>query len=242
MSALTWQYKLLNFFSFYLSGLVDTIYPNLCRGCGNSLATADNKICLNCLSTLPLTNYHTQPGNELEIKLQGRFAFARIFSYVRFTKGGVVQQLIHSFKYRGEKDIAIFFGEEVGSIISNAKWNTTPPDYIVPVPLHWKRFRERGYNQAHQFAIGMHAKCNIEVKPELLVRNVYQESQTKRDRFGRFESASGVFSLNTTEDLQGKHILLVDDVLTTGSTIEACVDAFKGIDNLTISVCTIASA
>jgi ComF family protein len=242
MSAATRQNKLLSFISYYFSGLSDIIYPDLCRGCGNSLATADNKICLNCLSSLPLTHFHIQPGNELESRLYGRFNYDRIFSYVRFAKGGTVQQLIHNFKYKGEKDIAIFFGEEVGNIIADTKWNSFPPDCIVPVPLHWKRFRERGYNQAHQFAIGITNTSGLEVRPDVLVRNVYQESQTKRDRYGRFENASGVFSLNNTRHLQGKHILLVDDVLTTGSTIEACVDALKEIENITVSVCTIASA
>jgi len=217
------------------------LFPNLCCGCRQPLFKGETQICSSCLFQLPYTDHHEHAANKAAKQLWGRLPCLAVMSLCYFRKGARVQNLVHHLKYKGRQDLGLKLG---GLIAEKIKLN---PDYaaadlIIPVPLHPARARTRGYNQSLCIANGISAVLNIPVQSNLLIRKVNTSSQTKKGRFTRFENMQTVFSVSNQTALQGKHILLVDDVITTGATLEACgLELFKqGIQKL--SIATIAFA
>jgi len=220
---------------------ISLIWPRTCMACGKALYRYEDSICTNCNLTLPQTNFHTMSDNPVSRLFWGRVKLESAASFYYFSKGSRVQHMMHSLKYRGNKDIGILLGRLYGNELINAPlFNSV--NCIIPVPLHPKRLRFRGYNQSEMISIGLSAGMRIPVDTTTLLRNTATTTQTRKTRFKRWENVSEVFVLNNPEKIENMHILLVDDVVTTGSTIEACAHTLLSAKNTKISLATIACA
>lgn len=219
----------------FFRDLFNLIYPELCPVCGEPLTKGENGVCIKCLYGLHRTPF-TESANDTEKLLWGRFPIERGGSYCKFVKGGISQKLLHEIKYHGNKKLAMILGREMGREIANSG---IPFDFIVPVPLHKDKLKKRGYNQSLLLALGMNEVSGIAINDSCLKRIVANPSQTKTSEgaFGRWENTRGIFAADKAESLrlENKHILLVDDVVTTGSTIEACCHALENIAGIKIS-------
>ena len=217
------------------------IYPRICMACGKNLFRHEKCICSFCLYHLPKTNFHMGIENPLTQLFWGRTSILSAASYYYFYKGGKVQHLIHQLKYKGQKDIGLYLGNIYGKeLIKSSFFNSA--DYIVPVPLHYKKQKKRGYNQSEIFAIGISQSMEITLDAKTLVKKTKTESQTKKSRFNRWENVKEVFELRKFNHLINKHVLLVDDVITTGATLESCVNSLSKISGIKISIATLACA
>jgi ComF family protein len=225
----------------YLSDFVSLLFPQLCPACGESLMAGENVICTDCRFTLPFTNFHLQPDNIVARQFWGKVDLQGAYALYYFAKGGKVQNLMHHFKYKGMQQIGVLLGNMAGEqLVKSNIFNSV--NVIIPVPLHKKRLKERGYNQSTCFANGLAQKLNAVVDDDNLVRVKSTETQTHKSRFLRFENMQEVFKVLNPEKLMDKHVLLVDDVITTGSTLEACSLQLLKIEGLKLSIATIAYA
>lgn len=198
-------------------------------------------ICTDCHYNLPQTNFHLHHDNVVARQFWGKINLEGAYSLYYFTKGGKVQNLMHRFKYKGMQQIGNTLGNIAGSqLATNSRFSTV--DYIIPVPLHKSRLKERGYNQSACFARGLAEKLSGTVEENNLVRTRATQTQTHRSRFERFENMQEVFAVKDPQKLKGKHVLLVDDIVTTGSTLEACALPLLEIEGLKLSIATIAYA
>jgi len=207
-----------------ISDLLGLFFPDLCSSCEKRLVSEEKHICLTCLNTLPKTGFHTIPDNKLEQVFAGRFPFERIASFAYFVKGGTIQSIIHSLKYKNNPELGTFIGQLCGKELLGSGFLDNI-DYIIPVPLHPVREKSRGYNQSQKIAEGLSLVTNVPLCCNTLVRVVNNVSQTKQSKFERWVNMDGVFKLNKPSKLAGKHVLLLDDIITTGSTLESCIKA-----------------
>jgi len=222
-----------------LNDIESLFFPDLCLGCESLLLYNEKVICAQCRHQLPLTNYHALKNNPIEKMFYGRVAIENATAFLHFEKKGLVQQLIHQLKYKGQEQIGTFIGEWMAHELK--EYNTySDIDMIIPVPLHKKRLNERGYNQVTFFAKSISKGINASYRDTILLRTSYMQTQTFKNRNTRWQNDTSIFSIQKTANLEGKHILLVDDVVTTGATLEACVKAFEHIRNIKISILTIA--
>jgi len=198
-------------------------------------------ICLKCLFDLPRTNFHSIHGNKVEQQLWGKVQIEHATSYFYFRKGSRYQKLIHYLKYKGLKELGEEVGKHFGFDLCESP-DFSEIDVIIPVPLHPRKFRKRGYNQSEWIAKGLGFALNKPVDSNNLVRKVHTSTQTQKSRFDRWKNVEGIFEVQQPEMLHNKHVLLVDDVMTTGSTIEACSVALLKVSGLKISVATLAYA
>ncbi len=225
----------------YLADFVSLLFPQLCTACGQSLVANEHLICTKCRLTLPRTGFHLQADNIVAQQFWGKIELQSAYALFYFAKGGKVQNLMHHLKYKGIKELGNLAGEMAGSeLIRNDVFKTV--DVIIPVPLHKKRLRERGYNQSAHFAYGLAKTLNAAVDEDNLVRVAATETQTHKSRFERFNNMQEIFKIKFPENLKGKHVLLVDDVITTGSTLEACGIQLLQIEGVKLSIATIAYA
>jgi ComF family protein len=225
----------------YLSDFVSLLFPELCAACRESLVANEYLICTDCLYNLPFTNFQLFPDNIVAQQFWGKIELEGAYSLYYFSKGGKIQNLMHQFKYRGMKQIGNLLGNIAGEqLIKNKVYSTI--DMIIPVPLHKKRMIQRGFNQSLCFAEGLSGKLSAAVENNNLVRLTATETQTHKSRFARFENMQDVFIIKNPEKLINKHVLLVDDVITTGSTLEACGAQLLKIEGLKLSIATIAYA
>jgi ComF family protein len=225
----------------YLANFINLLFPRLCQACKATLLGTEHLICTDCLYHLPYTNFHNQPDNIVAKQFWGKVNLQAASALLYFEKGGKVQQLMHQFKYNNSPQIGVKLGQMAGAqFLQSPPYNTV--DIIIPVPLHKKRLRKRGYNQSTCFAEGLAEKLQAQVSEHNLIRRVNTATQTHKSRFARFENMQEVFAINRPEDLAGKHILLVDDIVTTGSTLEACSQMLLTVPNLKLSIATIAYA
>lgn len=225
----------------YLADFVSLLFPELCYACGDSLIGDEELICTDCIYNLPYTNFHQQPDNIVARQFWGKLPVDNAFALFYFTKGGKVQELMHQFKY---KNIPLI-GNKLGQIAGRQLIQTEgfkQINAIIPVPLHKSRLRKRGYNQSACFAEGVAEILNVPVITNNLVRKHATETQTHKSRFERAVNMQDVFIVNNPNELDGKHILLVDDVITTGSTLESCGIALLTVHDLRLSIATIACA
>lgn len=225
----------------YLADFASLLFPELCVACRETLVTGEDLLCTDCRFNLPYTNFHLQTDNIVARQFWGKIKVEAAFALFYFTKGGKVQNLMHELKYNGQQQVGKLAGNMAGGqLIQNDIFKTV--DYIIPVPLHKKRMRKRGYNQSACFAEGLAAKLNAAIELDNLVRVRATETQTHKSRFARFQNMQEVFTVKNRERLKDKHILLVDDVITTGSTLEACGTKLLEIEGLKLSIATIAYA
>lgn len=220
----------------YTEDLINLLFPELCNGCGKLLYHGEKDICTKCLYDLPYTDFHLHEDNLVAKQLWGRLPLNAAMAMLYFRKGSKVQNLIHSLKYSGKTDVGVTLGKLVASKLIKSNFYADI-DLVIPVPLHQKKLRLRGYNQSEYIAKGLAEELGIAVSTTNLLRDKATESQTKKARYTRYENMQDVFSVNKAEDLQDKHILLVDDVITTGATLEACGNVLlnQGIKKLSIA-------
>ena len=223
------------------SDLLGLLFPNLCNACGASLFYGEKLICTKCLFDLPFTDYHLYQENKVMKQLWGRVPLNAAMALLYFRKGAKAQRLIHSLKYNGKTDVGILLGSMIGERLKLSSLYSDI-DFIVPVPLHHQKLRSRGYNQSSFIAEGIAQTINIPFKEEILIRTVSTESQTKKNRFSRYENMKAVFKVPETDQITGKHILLVDDVVTTGATLESCANTLLENGALKVSIAAIAFA
>jgi ComF family protein len=222
-----------------LNEVIRLLFPITCITCNDQLRKNEQFICTSCLLDLPQTRYHLQPGNAMEKIFWGRLPIQHAFAFLQFKKGNSVQKLLHEIKYKNNRELAQFMGSYYGSILQRAE---IKPDAIVPIPLHKSKLLQRGYNQSDLIAHGMAESLNAVVITNGIKRLKATETQTRKSRFARWENVDDVFEVVDKDVFVGKHILLVDDVITTGSTIEACGKALLATASCTLSVASIAVA
>lgn len=225
----------------WLDCIINLFYPRVCAACGDALLKDEETICLKCRYLLPKTGYEMNPNNPLAQGFYGRVNFHAVTACFFFAKQGKVQHLIHELKYKGNWEAGVFLGQQLGETIKNAPL-FQGIDYLVPVPLHPKREKKRGYNQSMMIARGISEATGIPIGDKYLIRVVNTATQTKKSKEERFQNVKDIFQVCHTEELQGKHILLIDDVLTTGATLESCAHKFENIPGITISAATAACA
>lgn len=223
---------------FYLTEL---LFPRLCVVCGDKLIEQEQSICLHCLHHLPRTNFHLEPENRVAQLFYGRVQIEFATSFFYFSKGSSYQTLLHNLKYKGMKEI----GEEIGKhfgidLLQSPEFSSV--DIICPVPLHPQKEKKRGYNQSWWIASGIARQMQKELSDDNLKRVTATETQTRKSRFERWQNVEGIFELTNPEAFSGKHILLVDDVVTTGSTLEACAQTIISQSNAKVSIATLATA
>lgn len=220
---------------------LNLFFPDLCVVCREKLIEGETHICTDCLLLLPKTNYHLQPDNRLEEFFAGRIPFERAAAFAYFLKGGSLQHIIHELKYNQNPEIGRFIGGLCGENIKNSPF-AKAIDLLVPVPLHTKRLKQRGYNQSLKICEGISDVTGIPIDAETLIRTVNNPSQTKNARFDRWKNVENIFCVAHPEVFSGKHILLVDDVVTTGSTIESCIKELIKSEGCRVSIYAIGVA
>lgn len=221
--------------------LADMVYPNVCCVCGNWLVQGEQKICLHCLDLLPRTHLGLNSNNPIAKLFWGKVQLSFAGSYLYFHRQGMVQNILHRMKYRGEKEIAF----DLGGLYAQELRLKNPefrPDFLIPVPLHPRKLRQRGYNQSHIIAKAMGEILNAEVRTDFITRRLYSNTQTKRGRFERWQNVDGLFTVGNCDILNDKLVVLVDDVITTGATLEACIKPLNNASNCRVGVLSLAVA
>lgn len=222
-----------------LKNLLNLFYPLVCNGCHSLLNTNETGICLDCRHKIPLTSHLLQKENEAYKKFNGKLPVEHVSAMMYYHKKGLVQQLIHNLKYKNQQNIGTILGNWY---VEDLKENQIikSVDYIIPVPLHSKRLKERGYNQVMTFCNCISKGLEIPIHENILYRNEYAVTQSKKGLTDRNAVSKTTFEVNFTEADHDKHFLLIDDVLTTGATLEACGKALLTIPNAKISIVTMA--
>lgn len=199
---------------------VSLFYPQYCLACSTTLFKGEDVVCSRCMLEMPQTNYHLDPDNALNRRFRGRLPLEMAAALFRFSKSGTIQKLLHQFKYKNHPEIGVMLGKLYGSKLKTSQANLF--DLIIPVPLHPAKLRRRGYNQSEKFAEGLSLTMNAPVSDSVLRRVVRTHTQTRKSKLERWENVGGVFGISDVEAIHNRRILLVDDVVTTGATIEAC--------------------
>jgi len=224
-----------------LRHLLNLFFPKSCAGCHAFLLSDESVICTHCRHEIPLTHHHKIEYNEVVQKFYGRIPLEFGAALFYFHKKGIVQEMIHQLKYKGQEEISEMVGNWYAAELKEVPIINTV-DYIIPVPLHKKRMRERGYNQVEGFGKALSTHLKIPYDDQLLYRKLHTQTQTKKDLLGRAEVIATVFDVEFDEIYHGKHLLLIDDVITTGSTLEACSRALLKIPKVKISILCMAMA
>jgi len=222
-----------------LKDLLNLLYPLQCLACRKNLHQNETLICLECLLHLPKTNFHNDPNNAVCQLFWGRAEVETATAFLFFTKSGKVQHLIHQLKYSKKPEIGVYLGKVFGKDLLKSPY-FQKVDVIIPVPLHPKRRKIRGYNQSEKIADGLSQAMKIPVDTTSFVRRTNTETQTRKNRFSRWENVKEVFSVDNENALKNKHVLLVDDVITTGATIEGCIRKLTAIEGARVSVVSLA--
>lgn len=217
------------------------IYPRSCVSCSKLLLKSEAFICNYCYISLPKSNFHNEASCELDKVFYGRIPLQKAGSYLLFEKSGMVQKILHSIKYQKNEQLAILLGQWYGEALI-AHEIFAKSDVIIPVPLHKKKLKERGFNQSEAFAKGLSLSLKIPVNSRNLIRVEYTETQTNKSKIERWENVKDKFELLNADELNNKAILLVDDVITTGATIDACYQALQKANLLQINVVSLAYA
>ena len=224
--------------------ITDTLhlfYPHICSGCDSDLLVEKTLLCLKCINELPHTHFASLPDNPVEKYFWGRLNLEAAHSEFYFSKESLVQQLVHQLKYRANTPIGFYLGQFLGnSLLQSKRFDTV--DTLVPLPLYPDKEKKRGYNQATIICNGMASVMHLPLMTGNIRRQRFTETQTRKNRTERWENVEGSFSVNDPVALKGRHILLVDDVVTTGATMEACGRVMKTAGCARLSIATLAVA
>jgi len=217
-------------------------FPRVCPGCNRHLVRGETILCMDCLCAMMRTDFHLIRGNALEQIFWGRCLVEKAAAFSVYNRGSRIRRMVHLMKYRGRKEIGDALGNLYGTYLNGSGF-LDDIDVMVPVPLHPARLRRRGYNQSESIANGLSEATGIRVATGILTRALESQTQTRRGRYERWENVEGLFVVTKPEKISGKHILLVDDVITTGSTMEACVNALHdAAADVRVSVIALAAA
>jgi len=222
-----------------LDDIFNLFYPEQCAICKNQLVKGEKIICVSCITELPVTNFCNLKNNSVETSFYGRILIKEATSLFYFHKEGKVQKLIHQLKYKGNQQIGVVLGDWLGeNMLESSRFNDL--DAIITVPLHPKKLKKRGFNQLTKFGKSLSNKLQIPVIDDVLVKVFASQTQTKKSRFDRTTNVDEKFELLDHSILKNKHILLIDDIITTGATLEACSLALLHSKNIKISIATMA--
>lgn len=222
-----------------LTDFIRLFYPNICMVCHNNLAEGESIICTSCLYHIPRTKYWFDSENAVAKIFWGRALVQNACSFFFFAKGSRYRKLLHHLKYNGKKEVGFILGKEFGNELKRVE-SFQNIDFIVPVPLHPKRLKQRGYNQAEEIAKGLYESMGVQISTNNLIRPEYTETQTRKNRTQRVENVSKAFRLENPKEFEGKHILIVDDIVTTGATLEECANTLLQAENSKVSIVTLA--
>lgn len=223
--------------------LLNLFFPNRCLLCHRLLVEGEERICLYCLCQLPVARAQDlQQENPVTERLFDNPRICHASSFLHFQKDDSVQQLIHALKYYGDKELGYLLGRMAARELQAIDHPICRVDYLIPVPLHPKKQRKRGYNQAEWIARGIQSVWNIPICPDALRRVSHRESQTQQEGFKRWDNVKEIFQSTNPSEFAGKHVLIVDDVITTGATIGACAETLSGIPKIRISLFSLAFA
>jgi ComF family protein len=218
---------------------ISLIYPEICLACHEALYNKEEFICIKCLFNLPKTNQHLQKQNEVSKLFWGRANIETGASCYYFNKGNKVQNLLHHLKYKGKADLGKHIGKIYGQELIESEFYQNI-DLIIPIPLHKNKLKRRGFNQSDSFAEGLSNSMQVMWDSNILVRKLETSTQTNKTRFKRWENVDSIFEVKAGEQLTNKHILLVDDVVTTGSTLESAAQTLLQINGTKVSIASIA--
>lgn len=224
-----------------VKNLLNLFFPVVCNACSNVLTDNEQIICINCRHQLPVTNFHFDNSEVVKKVVYGRVKLQNATALLHFSKKGIVQQLLHNLKYRGHKGIGGFFGKWLG-VELKAIDAYQQVDVVVPVPLYKTKLRKRGYNQVEQFGKEIAKSLKADYNDKVLIKTKATKTKVFEGRLSRWNDDGAVFAISENISLKGKHILLVDDIITTGATIEACARELLKIDNIKLSLATMAIA
>jgi ComF family protein len=214
------------------------LFPHVCEGCGSDVLQKEHELCLRCLSSLPQTNFHLHTNNPIERLFIGRIPLMVATAQFYFTKESLMQRLMHSFKYKSNKELGLYLGNLMGqALTASNRFNSI--EALVPLPLFPSKEKRRGYNQATILCQGIAQVIGKPVLKNAISRNQHTETQTKKNRVERWQNMEGRFELKDAASIEDKHILLVDDVVTTGATLEACARELLQAQNTQLSIATL---
>lgn len=216
------------------------LFPHVCTGCGSDLLSGSSELCMRCIDAMPETNYECYPNNPVEKLFWGRLPLAAATAQFYFSKESLMQHLMHQFKYKSNKDIGFQLGKIMGEQIRRS--GRIKADVLIPLPLFPAKEKRRGYNQATILCEGMAESLHIPVLDKVIIRPQHTETQTKKGRIERWKNMEGKFIITNPASIANKHVLLVDDVITTGATLEACGNELLKAENVQLSVATLCIA
>ena len=229
------------FFGNMLKSLLNLFFPKVCYACYEQLRDNEEDICTNCRINLPVTNLHFNNDNTVLKVFYGRVKIEHGTALLRFEKKGLVQQLMHSLKYKGQESIGILLGDWLGGELSQTEAYKNI-DIVIPVPLHKKKIKKRGYNQVTKFGQQVALALGATYKDDILLKITNTDSQTIKKRLARWTSNEELFAIKNKKIIENKHVLLVDDLITTGATMEKCITILNQANNVKISVAAMAIA
>ena len=221
--------------------LISLFYPRVCQICESSLVKSEAVICLNCIHQLPVTNFLQHNDNPVKKVFYGRVDVENATSLLHFKKKSAVQKLIHQLKYKGQQEIGTYLGKWMGEELTKSQL-FKDIDLVIPVPLHKIKQRKRGYNQVEKFGREIASALEVPYLDDVLLKRSTSSTQTIKARLSRWGDIEETFVLSSPETISGKHILLIDDLITTGATLEACSNVLKQSKNVKISIASMAIA
>lgn len=224
----------------YLHSFVDLLFPNICMACSTALSGNERSVCTKCLSALPFTNFWNHRHNPVSEVFWGRVDVQAAASLVFFEKGSGLQQMLFALKYKSKPEVGVVLGRYLGHKLVGSPFENV--DLIIPVPLHQTRYRERGFNQSERIAAGIGQSLKKPVSDELVRRAKATKTQTSKNRYDRWLNVEGVFEIPDTLPLIEKHILVVDDVVTTGATSESLIQELLKVPGVKVSFVAVAHA
>jgi ComF family protein len=222
------------------NSVLHMLFPNVCAGCGNDMIAGNTVLCLKCMDAMPETNFELHPGNPIEKKFWGRLQLNGASAQYYFTRESLMQHLMHQFKYRGNKELGLQLGRMIGDSLNRS--GRFKIDALIPLPLFVSKEKRRGFNQATVLCEGMAEHMHVPVLKDVVVRTQYTDTQTQKGRIERWQNMEGKFVVTQPGAISNKHILLVDDVVTTGATLEACGIELLKANNVKLSIATLCFA
>ncbi len=216
------------------------LFPHVCAGCGSDILNEETVLCMRCIDAMPETNFEMHPNNPVEKMFWGRLPLVGATAQFYFTKESLMQHLMHLFKYKANRELGLQLGRMMGEQIQHS--GRFEVDALVPLPLFPAKEKRRGYNQATVLCEGMAESMGIPVLDKAIIRPQHTETQTKKGRIERWKNMEGKFILSNPDAIRNKHLLLVDDVVTTGATLEACGNELLQAENVQLSVATLCVA